>query len=167
MGVKKVRSVRPYSHVLLSAAFGIVAIVEALRLGRTYDSEAFITGPGGYMMVVGICLVIFALIGVVAGFIGQRSREKPASSNVEHDLAYTDRSRRWKVVWSFVFCVLYVLLIQWLGFAIATLLYLAGNLWLLQNPVRRIVMTCLIMLPILIFGLPLIGLSVPKGIFGI
>lgn len=163
----KVRGIGRYSHIVLSGVFGIVAIAEALRLGKRYDSEAFITGPGGYMMVVGISLITFALIGVAVGFIRQRRHANVALPSRKHDQPQADRSRLLKVVWSFLFCLLYVVLIQWLGFALASILYLAGNLWLLNNPVRRIVLTCLVMLPILIFGLPLIGLSVPKGIFGI
>ena len=163
----RVRGIGAYSHVLLSATFGIVAIAEAIRLGILHADESFITGPGGYMMVVGISLIIFALIGTFTVSFDRRRSATAIVSSVKPDQSPADRARLRKVVLSFLFCVLYVLLIQFLGFAIASLLYLAANLWLLQNPVRRIVFTCFVMFPILIFGLPLIGLSVPKGIFGI
>lgn len=163
----KVRGIGAYSHVLLSAAFGLIAMAESLRLGILHKDETFITGPGGYMMVVGVFLIIFSIIGTVAVCLGRRRYTNGILSSVKPDQSPVDKDRFRKVVLSFLFCVLYVLLIQFLGFAIASLLYLAVNLWLLQNPVRRIVFTCLVMLPILVFGLPLIGLSVPKGIFGI
>ena len=167
------RGLGKYSHVLLSATFGIVAIAEAVRLGLKFEGEDFISGPGGYMMVVGAFLILFALIGTAAVLVGLRRSGEPGrtvkidTGSAASSEAPADAARIRKSIFSFVFCVLYVLLIQFLGFTIASLFYLAGNLWLLQNPLRRIVLTCVFMFPILAFGLPLIGMSVPKGVFGI
>ncbi len=172
-----------YSHLLLAGVFGSIAIVEAIRVGVKYTSESFIAGPGGYMMVVGVGMVGFSLIGAIAGLCGwlrrdyrrRRSNSDMVPVSSQADKAEPDAggklpkdsSRLWKTCLSFLLCVGYVLLIKPLGFTIASLLYLAVNLWLLQNPVRRILFTCVVMFPILSFGLPIVGISVPKGIFGV
>ena len=172
-----------YSHLLLAGVFGIIAIAEAIRVGVKYTSESFIAGPGGYMMVVGAGMVCFSLMGAIAGLWGWLRRDYhrlirksdlvPASlpdvqlESEESGKLPINSSRLWKTCLSFLLCIVYVILIKPLGFTIASLLYLAINLWLLQNPVRRILVTCIVMFPILSFCLPLVGISVPKGIFGV
>ncbi len=172
-----------FSHVLLSGALGAVAIAEAIRLGFYDQSDSFIVGPGGYMMVVGVGLVCFSCIGGVGGLIARsRSRPSPSISSVAKDPkspqparaqsgrgggGEKDYSRAVKPIASFLLCIGFILLIKPIGFTFATLLYLAASLWLLENPFRRIVLTCVAMFPILAFGLPLIGLSMPKGILGL
>lgn len=172
-----------FSHVLLSGALGAVAIAEAIRLGNYDKSDSFIIGPGGYMMAVGISLVCFSCIGGIGGLIAwSRSRPSPSISSVPKDpispqpaRAQSERgggeqkdySRMVKPIVSFLLCLGYILLIKPMGFTFATLLFLAAGLWLLENPFRRIALTCIVMFPILAFGLPLIGLSMPKGILGL
>ena len=172
-----------FSHVLLSGALGAVAIAEAIRLGNYDQSDSFIIGPGGYMMAVGISLVCFSCIGGIGSLIA-RSRSRPSRSvpsvpkdpnsspttqtqSERRELAQRGFSRMVKPIVSFLLCVGYILLIKPMGFTFATLLFLAAGLWLLENPFRRIVFTCIVMFPILAFGLPLIGLSMPKGILGL
>jgi low temperature requirement protein LtrA len=165
---------RKYSHLVLTATLGVIAIAEGIRIGTQFTAETFIAGPGGYMTVVGIALFSFALVGALST-LGENNRHK----RTQNELGALDidtntpptktaeaiaHSRILRL--SFLLCVGYVLLIKPLGFTIASLLYLGASLWLLKNPLRRTLLTCIIMFPILFFGLPAIGISVPRGPFG-
>ena len=172
-----------FSHVLLSGVFGAIAIAEAIRLGNYDQSDSFVTGPGGYMLIVGVGLVCFSCIGGIGGLIARsRSRASHSIPSVprgpispqpaqaqsgQGEGRPRDYSTMVKPAASFLLCVGFILLIKPMGFTFATLLYLAASLWLLENPFRRIALTCVVMFPILAFGLPLIGLSMPKGILGL
>lgn len=177
------RNVSALAHLPLAGILGVVGAAEGIRLGIASPGEDFITGPGGYMTVVGSGLLLFAVLGAIASVLRRargggtdtsRGGSVPtplsdAETGRSHDVKAAGvggLSRPTLVRLSFAFCVVYVLLIRPLGFTLASLLYLAAGLVLLGNPVRRIVVTCLAMLPILYFGLPLAGISVPRGIFG-
>lgn len=166
------RFLRKYSHLLLIAVLGILAMVEGIRIGTQFAAETFIAGPGGYMTVIGVALCCFALIGTLGARFEHNRRKRTQDELAALDASTTPaktpetsgHTRTLRL--SFLLCVGYVLLIKPLGFTIASLLYLAASLWLLKNPLRRILLTCLFMFPILFFGLPAIGISVPRGLFG-
>jgi low temperature requirement protein LtrA len=167
---------RRYGHLPLIAAFGVLAVVEGIRIGTQFTAETFIAGPGGYMTVIGVALCCFALIGVLGATAGRtrrkRTQDELAALDTDTDTVTTPEKSAEAIAHSrtlrlsFLLCVVYVLLIKPLGFTIASLLYLAASLWFLKNPLRRTLLTCIIMFPILFFGLPAIGISVPRGPFG-
>lgn len=169
-------------YVLLVCILGIMGILEGLRVDAQISSANFLSGPGGYLTIVGISVLLFGFIDIIRQIIGGLSQEKirkpegeskRAESKSETSTAFVFTLNRSKMTptmkmrLTYALCVLYVLLIQPLGFTIASLLYLMVNFWLLSNKNKTIALTIIIMFFILRFGLPSMGLSVPKGIFGI
>ena len=68
---------------------------------------------------------------------------------------------------SFGLLIVYTVLVKPLGFSIASTLYLGANLRILSNSWKSTIITSVIILVALLFGAPAMGLSLPRGIFGI
>ncbi len=163
---KSIKLVRSYSHIFITTLLGVIALAEGYRLGMAFENESFIAGPGGYIFIIGAALTLFSSVMVVKAVI---SRKTPVegTSEIAKKAQTPEQTRRLKQMrLSFVLCVLYVVLIKPLGFAIASIVYLASSLALLRNSLKTTLITCAVMIPVLYFGLPAIGISVPKGIFG-
>ena len=171
-----------YAYLVLVAACGVLAVVESQRLRRDFESSSFLTGPGGYLMIVGIVLLFFAALeglslaakgrrAVVAQTIVPATEEAVAAApdDEKRDVEPAGRglSNKWRMRLSFVCCVIFVLLIEPLGFTLASLAFLAVNLLLLGNGKVSILVTLGVVFLILHFGAPAIGLSLPKGILGL
>lgn len=169
-------------YVVLISLLGILGIAEGLRVDATVRSANFLSGPGGYLTIIGISLLLFGIIDIIRQLIMRQREHLSQRSQMDHDeatriatfdwkgLLTLDRSRMTpnvKMRLSFILCIFYVLIIQPLGFTIATIIYLVANFWLLSNKTKTILFTVVVMFIILRFGLPAMGLSVPKGLFGI
>ena len=179
---KIIELIKREGYVLLVCILGMIGIMEGLRVDAKISSASFLSGPGGYLTIIGISLLLFGFIDIIRQMIIGLSRNKvgklegesmAAESQSKTGTGFTftfDRNKMnptTKMRLTFTLCVLYVLLIQPLGFTIASLLYLMVNFWLLSNKNKTIAFTIVIMFIILRFGLPAMGLSVPKGLFGI
>ena len=146
---------------------------EGVRVGLKDTGPGYFSGPGGYLTIIGSALILFGLIEVIKQVVKAEKREDPVVSEDIGEPWFSNITFRPskitptnKMRYSFILCIVYVLLIRPLGFTIASLVYLGANFWLLENKVRTIILTIVVMFFILRYGLPAMGLSVPKGIFG-
>jgi hypothetical protein len=175
---KIITLIRHEGYVLLVCTLGVVGIIEGLRVDAKVQSASFLSGPGGYLTIIGISLLLFGIIDIIRQLILRHTSKRVPDVARMDNTQGADRTRihltldrssmgpTMKMQLSYVLCVVYVLLIRPLGFTVATILYLVANLWVLSNKTKTIVFTAIVMFFILRFGLPAMGLSVPKGIFG-
>lgn len=160
-----------YGYLALVGACAAAALVESLRIRRSYHAAEFLAGPGGYVMILGVVLLFFALAELAAqirrsvrgGGAGGTATEAAAGGQDPSDRAAGGRR---KMQLTFALCVVYVLLVGPLGFTLASLLYLTVNLLLLGNSPKVTAATVGVILVILRFGAPAIGLYLPKGLLG-
>ncbi len=160
-----------FGYFALVAVCGAAALVEGLRIGRLRRTAEFLSGPGGYIMILGVVLLLFAAIELAAqlGRTARRSAvggpppEAGAGREVSQGAAAGGRRR---MQLTFVMCVVYVLLVRPLGFTLASLLYLTANLLLLGNRPAVMAATVAVVFVILRFGAPAIGLYLPRGLLG-
>jgi hypothetical protein len=112
-----------------AALIGTIIVITAQQLpaGSIRDSvgtAAMATGVGSLMAIGGLALAIRRLIGGrTAGVLVPHE----GSSDLERYPASFAR-----VLWVWGACLLYTLLLPWVGFAFLTPLLIAGLLWLLQ-----------------------------------
>lgn len=160
------------SYVVLVIVLGSLGVYEGVRVGIKDTGPGYFSGPGGYLTIIGSSLVLFGLIDILTQVLRKEKNEKVEesvtvseswTSNITwkpSEITPTNKMR-----YSYILCIVYVLLINPLGFTIASLVFLATNFWLLENKYRTIITTIVVMFFILRYGLPAMGLSVPKGIF--
>jgi hypothetical protein len=174
--------VQRYVYPVLLTACGSLAFFESLRLKSDFDSGDFLSGPGGYLMIVGIVLLCFAAFETLRLARKRRQgdggvRVAPATEEVgraasedeeksEKTVGHIEADRR-RMRLSFMFCAFFVLLIEPMGFTLASLVYLAANLLLLGNGKLVTFVTLCVVFMLLHFGAPAIGLSLPKGLLGL
>lgn len=164
-------------YTIILAVLGLLATIEGVKVGVSYGGN-FWSGPGGYLTIIGCVLLFFALVDSI---LGDRNKGKgpPVAMHEQQEILPPPSANHWQLIvkrhemtpvikmrLTLILCILYILLIQPLGFVIASLVYLALNMWLLNNPTKSIVSTLVVLFCILRYGLPLMGLSIPKGIFG-
>ena len=121
-------------------------------------------GPRGFPLAMGIGLAFLAIMLIVAGFIA--TTDKLAAADDPETWRQETRIELWAVVNTFGFVILYTLVLDWLGFILATFLLTAG---FLRFALKK-------RSPLLVLGLPiglslgtwyvmnkLIGVYLPKG----
>lgn len=171
---------KKYLHLLLLLAAGGTAVLESIRITKKYQPENWLSGPSGFMMILGcllLALLVFELLsrGVKALLRrrGQAARAeeeaRPAAEESEPDQtkAQTDDTKYIRnMICSFAMLIGYTLLIKPAGFALASALYLTGNLLLLKNSLKTTLITVGVILLFLLFGAPVLGISFPRGLLG-
>ena len=138
---------------------GLLTFIEAHRLaGLPKLREVGLSeGPVGYMMAIGSLLIGFSLWEIIAGL---RQRDKVASKS-----ASTSPSRK---IWiTIIYMIFFLLLVPLLGFVLASGCFLAADLRLLGCTVKAITITVFFYCGGLFWLVPLLGLSLPRGILGI
>ena len=166
------RVLQSYLHIVIAIFLGLIAILEGIRLRHELPYESFISGPGGYVFIVGIALLLFSLMSIInlqRKSLKEKSKNDKCQSGQESmqgNLAAGKPQNLFPTCLSFLLCIIYVALIKPLGFTLASIFYLASSLLLLRNSKKITILTCIVMIPILYLGFPAIGISVPKGILG-
>jgi putative tricarboxylic transport membrane protein len=114
---------------ILLCVIGAISIIEGIRLVIyknpviTYDP----VGPSFYVLITGLSLMIVGILYIIANYRKSPSNEKIA----------IEKEMRIRLIGSVVACVLYVILIDFFGYLIATWIFLfiefrivGVNVWL-------------------------------------
>jgi hypothetical protein len=139
---------------------GFLILMEAYRLAGLpkLRDKAFGEGPAGYMTAIGFLLIGFAFWEVIEGLRPGRAQ---ASSP---EKAGNPISRK---IWLTAVCmVLFLALVPFLGFILASGCFLGGAMRLLGCTLRSILLTIGIYCGCLYWMVPLLGLSLPRGFLG-
>lgn len=163
------RVLQSYLHIVIAIFLGLIAILEGIRLRHELPYESFISGPGGYVFIVGIALLLFSLMSII-NLQGKSLKEKSKNDKCQSG------KNPCRVIWLQVslkpfsdmleFFALHYLCSSHQTFGIYISIhffYLASSLLLLRNSKKITILTCIVMIPILYLGFPAIGISVPKG----
>lgn len=175
---------RKYWYFLLLLAAGSLAIGESIRITNKYEPSHWLSGPSGFVMILGIAfiaLLVFEAIAVAARSKKQAKKqateetvvcEEPEKQSIEAEVAPSEeqvaqQKLHNRNMWlSFGMLIVYTLLIKILGFALSSAVYLVLNLLLLKNNWKVTIITVAAILLFLLFGAPALSMSFPRGIFG-
>ena len=145
----------------LWAVPGLLTLIEAHRLADLprLQGVSLAEGPVGYMIAIGSLLMGFSIWEIVTG-MRQGSVQVPSKTN-----AGTSLSRK---IWlTILYMILFLVLIPILGFVMASGFFLATTLVLLGCTAKVTIITVLCYCGGLYWMVPLLGLSLPRGIWGI
>ena len=159
---------KKFAFPLFLLVIGGTAVLESMRITKKYPSDNWLAGPSGFMMIIGVILLLLFVIELVKALKGFSI---PASSPEKVEAASDSKNTEdavntKKMVISFLLLVVYVLLLKYLGFAVSSVLYLGANLWILKNPPLRTIITVAVILLALLFGAPQLGIALPRGMLG-
>lgn len=168
---------KKYLYLLLLLAAGGTAILESNRITRKYQPKHWLSGPSGFIMILGCLLLALLVFELLArGVKALRRRRKQAvpeaarpavkGSGPAQPQAQADTKPMRNMICSFAMLIAYTLLIKPLGFALSSVLYLTGNLLLLRNSLKTTLITAGVILLFLLFGAPALGISFPRGLLG-
>lgn len=145
----------------LWAVPGLLTLIEAHRLAGLprLRGVSLMEGPVGYMIAIGSLLMVFSIWEIVTG-MRQGPVQVPLKAN-----AVTFLSK--KICFTVLYMILFLLLIPILGFVMASGFFLATSLVLLGCTVKVTIITVLCYCGGLYWMVPLLGLSLPRGIWGI
>lgn len=136
---------------------GGLALREGVRITRVSTGSNWLAGPGGYITLIGGLLLCFALCELI---LAARAAD-PVSRSSQ---AKTSLGKKgWATL---IFLALYLLLTPWLGFILASGVFLMGSLRLLGCTFRSMVIVTLAICLGMFFLFPVLGISVPRGWFG-
>lgn len=167
---------RKYWYFLLLLAAGSLSIGESIRITNKYEPKEWITGPSGFIMILGLLLIALLLFEILMNVLRAKKRaKKQAAECVKEDVVAasdadeTDENEKLytRNMWlSFGMLIVYTLLIKVLGFALSSALYLTLNLLLLKNSWKSTLITVAVILVFLLFVAPLLSMSFPRGLLG-
>ena len=173
---------RKYWYFLLLIAAGSLAISESIRITNKYHPSNWITGPSGFIMILGLVLVALLLFEILMTVLRAKKRAKKhaaeasvqetpsvdeTAENAADDKDADERLYTRNMWLSFGLLIVYTLLIKVLGFALSSGLYLLVNLLLLKNSWKTTLITVVVILLFLLFAAPMLSMSFPRGVFGI
>lgn len=172
---------RKYWYFLLLLAAGSLSIGESIRITNKYQPKNWITGPSGFIMILGLLLIALLLFEVLTTVLRAAKRNKKSAAEAvvqesaaepaaESETESEDENAKiyTRNMWlSFGLLIVYTLLIKVLGFAISSALYLIINLILLKNSWKSTLITVAVILAFLLFAAPLLSMSFPRGLLGI
>ena len=152
---------------------GGIAIIESNRLDRKYPQEDWWSGPSSFMKILGFIMLVLCLVEAVKAVLGirkdirkMREQEAAAESGQKAEKDAKDKEYTKVMLISFAMVLVYIFIIKYTGFALATVIYLTANLVLLKNPPLRIAITAVVILALLLWGAPAMGISLPRGFLG-
>lgn len=150
-----------YLFAALWAIPGLVTLIEAYRLaGLPRLREVSLTeGPVGYMIGIGLFLLAFSIWEIITG-LRHEAPKAPFQANAG---AFFSR----KIWFALFYMILFLILIPFLGFVLSSGVFLATALVLLGCSSRTAIITVLCYCGGLYWLVPLLGLSLPRGIWGI
>ncbi len=140
---------------------GLLTLTEAYRLSGLpkYREVGFFEGPIGYMTVIGSLLIGFSLWDLVSGLF-RRSQTLARGP----DKASSGTGKIWAVLF---FMVLFLVLVPLLGFILASGVFLAATLLLLGCTIKVTAAADLVYCLGLYWMVPVLGLSLPRGMLGL
>jgi len=150
-----------FLFAILWGAPGLLTLMEAYRLAhlpRLHEVNLF-EGPVGYMLGIGSLLLGFSIWEIILGLRHKTIKLPPKSKQV----AILSK----KIYLSILFMILFLILVPILGFVLASGFFLALTLRLLGCKAKVIIITILFYCGGLYWLVPLLGLSLPRGIYGI
>ncbi|HPY45950.1 MAG TPA: tripartite tricarboxylate transporter TctB family protein [Sphaerochaeta sp.] len=149
---------------------GVIAVFESIRLTEKYVDGDWLSGPSSFMMILGLIILAICFIETVKSVFQIRSDLKKLNDTVatRENEEKSDEEKGYikDMIISFAMVLVYIFIIRYTGFALATVIYLAANLMLLKNPVLRVVLTVVVILALLLWGAPAMGISLPRGFLG-
>ena len=149
--------------LVLTALWGIpslLTLMEAYRLSglpRLQDKGLW-EGPAGYMTAIGILLIGFPLWEVIGAW-RQAPAQAPSPKKEGKPLSG-------KIYLTVIYMLLFLTLVPFLGFILASGCFLTGAMRLLGCTVQSILITVCVYSGSLYWMVPLLGLSLPRGFLG-
>jgi|GEM_PF-1031967 len=190
MNVKKEKFLSLLSEAffpLLFAVAGGLLISESCRLTAKYNPKVWLIGPSGFMMIIGLLLILLTLVEILKTVL-KNHKSKPIMGKLEdEDSESSDitaetinnyetaedvqteenkKQSRIRMLISFGMLVVYAFLVKPLGFAIASTLFIGVDLKILRNSWKSTIITSVVVFIALLYGAPAMGLSLPRGVFG-
>lgn len=178
---------------LLVAVAGGILVKESLRITAKHNPANWLAGPSGFMMIVGLLLLVLTFVEIIQLIRGVRKRrfqdlknsqiEEPSTpekgpsevittetimtyQTSEEEQTPEDRKKsRLRMIISFCLLVFYTLMVKPLGFTLASTVYIIINLLVLKNSWKLAILTTIVVFALLYFGAPAMSLSLPRGIF--
>lgn len=159
--------IKGYAYFVLLLVLGMLTVSESLRITANYTIKDWLSGPSGFMMIVGCAILFLALVEGLS-LVKARKAKQPAPPFVtSSDTALPAENRnRLNLVLTYILLIVYALTIKPLGFTISTAIYITLNMLLLKNSWLLTLITVALIIICTMFGAPLMGLSLPRGIFG-
>jgi hypothetical protein len=136
---------------------GIAALFEGLRINKAYPAGSWSARPGTYLILVACPLIAFAIYELVVA-CKKRAADEPASAASPVNSQF---------IKSMILLVGYICLLPFLGFSLASMLFLLCILHVFGNSVRTILVTMVITFLCLQYMLPALGVALPRGLFGL
>ena len=171
--VKPLRLLESFGLPVLYAICGILALLEARRIQIKLKVDNFFAGPSGYMSILGVILLLLFIPEIRDGLkkyrrLLEEDAQKAEITKTDEEISAeekekADSKRMWIV---FGMLVVYVAVIKYLGFVISTLVFLVSSLFFLGNKWKSVLFTTLV-IGVFLYFCPQIGITLPKGIFGI
>jgi len=160
MSIHRKRKTEPLILAALWGIPGLLTLMEARRLAGLpkLRDKGLLEGPAGYMTALGLWLIGFALWEVM-GHLRQGSVNDSSPGKEGKTLS----GKIWVTV---LYMVFFLALVPFLGFILASGLFLAVDMHLLGCTVRSILITVGIYSGSLYWMVPLLGLSLPRGFLG-
>jgi len=158
MGNGKDRKGRFYVYALLWGVPGLLILYETYRLLQKPKHADFYAGPVGYMSGVGLLLMGFCIWEIIAGL--KNGTQKTRST------VRTNQNIK-KVLFCIVYMVLFLVLTPILGFILASGIFLGACMHLLRCGLIETIITVIIYCGSFYLFLPSLGISLPRGIWGI
>lgn len=147
-----------YVYAALWGVPGLLILCESYRLLQKPKQADFFIGPAGYMTGVGLLLMGFCIWEIMAGLKTRAQKTKStgrSSQNIK------------KVFACIAFMVLFLVLTPFLGFILASGIFLGACMRLLRCGLIEIIITVTIYCGSFYLFLPYLGISLPRGIWGI
>lgn len=152
---------------------GGIAVIESNRLDKKYPQDNWWSGPSSFMRILGLIMLALCCVEVVKAVLGIRKEirkmqqcEAEAEPTQKAEKETSTKEYTKVMLISFAMVLVYIFIIRYTGFALATVLYLTANLILLKNPPLRIAITAVVILALLLWGAPAMGISLPRGFLG-
>ncbi len=149
-----------YIYAALWGVPGLFTLREAYRLATLPGlRDSFAQGPAGYLSGLGLLLLGFSLWEIFKGLSHRRTKRQshPSQKSAIPQQVFLGVGNM----------VLFLVLLPILGFIFANACFLVLCLRLLGCSIRATVFTAGIYCGTLYWILPYLGLSLPRGIFGI
>jgi len=150
-----------YIFALLWAVPGLLTLIEAHRLAGLprLQGVSLMEGPVGYMTAIGFLLMGFSIWELITGM-----HKGPVQVSAKANVSFSPSRKIWLTV---VYMILFLVLIPILGFVLASGFFLVTTLVLLGCTVKVTIITALCYCGGLYWMVPLLGLSLPRGLWGI
>jgi hypothetical protein len=165
-----IKRIEQFAFPLLLLILGSVAIIQSLILTAGNSEPNWLAGPGGFMMLIGCILIGICLFELLVLFRAAKADNSKVSAKTAVPDETTEKKKQdiflRNMLITLGLLMVYALCIRVLGFSLATGLFLVIDLKLLKNSWPLTVFTVLVILALMLFGAPWMGISLPRGLFG-